>query len=166
MTDFNKAFFLKKEQRKPAWRVIDAQDRVLGRLATEIADILRGKNKASYTPHTDGGDYVVIVNAEKVKLTSDKMDSKMYASYSGWIGGYKELSARQVAAKDPTRLITYAVEGMLPKNRLSRQIIKKLKVYVGAEHPHKAHLVPADAGTTPKKARKPSAKKKTVTKSE
>lgn len=138
--DFNKTFFLKKEDNKPKWHVIDATDKVLGRLATEAADRLRGKDEATFTPHTDSGDYVVVINAEKVKLTGKKMDDKIYASYSGWIGGLKELTAKQVKEKDPTRLIKYAVKGMLPKNKLSRQIIKKLKIYVGSEHPHKAQV--------------------------
>jgi large subunit ribosomal protein L13 len=138
--DFNKTYFMKKEEKSPSWRLIDAQDKVLGRLATEITNILRGKDMPTYTPQTDSGDYVVVINAEKIKLTADKMDTKIYATYSGWIGGLKELTAKQVMEKDPARLIEYAVKGMLPKNRLSRQIIKKLKVYAGTEHPHKAQI--------------------------
>jgi large subunit ribosomal protein L13 len=138
--DFNKTFFLKKEERKPAWRVIDAQDKVLGRLATEITNILRGKDVPTFTPHTDSGDYVVVINAEKIKLTADKMNTKIYQRYSGWIGGLKELTAQQLMEKDPEHLIKLAVKGMLPKNRLSSQIIKKLKVYGGPEHPHKAQV--------------------------
>ena len=136
--DMNKSFVLKKEDRNPQWRVIDAEGKVLGRLATQVADILRGKDKATYTPHTDSGDYVVIINATKVVLTGDKLDGKEYARYSGWMGGYKTMTARELLAKHPTKMIEFAVRGMLPKNKLNRQIIKKLKVYVGSEHPHKA----------------------------
>jgi large subunit ribosomal protein L13 len=138
--DFNSTFFLKKEERLPAWRLINAEGKILGRLATEITEILRGKDVPTFTPHTDSGDYVVVINAEKIKLTADKMNTKIYTSYSGWIGGLKELTAKQVMEKDPARLIEYAVEGMLPKNRLSRQIIKKLKVYAGDQHPHAAQI--------------------------
>jgi large subunit ribosomal protein L13 len=149
--NFNKTFFLKKEEVEPSWRVIDAQGKVLGRLATEIADTLRGKDKASYTPHTSPSAYVVVINAEKIVLTKDKMDKKIYTSYSGWIGGLKELTARQVMQKDPTRLITHAVKGMLPKNRLSDAVLRNLKVYAGSEHPHTAQ-----ANTALKKAKKKS----------
>ena len=138
--EMNKAFFLKKEDRKPQWRVIDAKDQVLGRLATMVADVLRGKDKPEYTPHTDTGDYVVIINAKDVKLTGDKWKKKIYDRYSGWIGGYKETTAEQVREKFPARIIELAVQRMLPKNKLSRQIIKKLKVYAGAEHPHTAKI--------------------------
>ncbi|MBN1549752.1 50S ribosomal protein L13 [Candidatus Babeliales bacterium] len=138
--DFNKTFFLKKEARDPQWHLIDATDQVLGRLATDIADKLRGKDEATFTPHTDSGDYVVVINAEKVKLTGKKLDKKIYSSYSGWIGGLKELTAKQVMEKDPRRIIEAAVRGMLPKNKLSRQIFKKLKVYAGSKHPHQAHI--------------------------
>ncbi len=137
--DMNKTFFLRKEDRDPKWWVIDAQDKVLGRLATEIADILRGKDKAYYTPHTDCGAYVIVLNADKVTLTGKKWEDKIYARYSGFIGGYKEQSAKELLAKHPTHLIEKAVRGMLPKNKLNRQIIKKLKAYTGSEHPHSAH---------------------------
>lgn len=139
----NKAFFLKKEDRTPQWRLIDAEGKVLGRLATEIAEALRGKDKPEYTPHTDGGDYVVVINAEKVALTGRKLDGKkgkIYARYTGYIGGYKETSAQEMLERHPEKIIQKAVEGMLPDNRLSRQIIKKLKVYAGAEHPHASHI--------------------------
>ena len=138
--DMNKSFVLKKEARDPQWRIIDATDKILGRLATEVADILRGKNKPEYTPHTDSGDYVVITNCEKIRLTGNKMKDKIYVSNSGWIGGKKEKSAEDVMRKDPARLIEYAVKGMLPKNKLSAQVLKKLKVYVGDKHPHKAQI--------------------------
>ena len=136
----NRAFYLRKEDRQPKWVIVDAQDKILGRLATEIADVLRGKDKASYTPHTDSGDYVVVINAEKVKLTGKKREQKMYISYSGWIGGRKEVSAEKMLIKHPTFIVEHAVKGMLPKNKLARQQIKKLKVYVGSEHPHKAQV--------------------------
>lgn len=136
--DMNKAFFLRKEDRDPKWFLINAEGQVLGRLATKIADILRGKNKPSYTPHTDGGDYVIVINAEKVKLTGNKLEDKVYDRYSGWIGGYKTLTAKQVLERHPTKIIQHAVNGMLPKNKLNRQVIKKLKVYAGTQHPHMA----------------------------
>ena len=136
----NRAFFLRKEDRSPKWRLIDAQGKILGRLATEIAEALRGKDKTYYTPHTDCGDYIVVINAEKVALTGNKLKGKVYARYTGYIGGYKETTAQEMLDKHPTRLIQYAVKGMLPKNKLSDQVIKKLKVYAGTEHPHKAQL--------------------------
>lgn len=136
--DMNRVFFLRKEDRKPQWKVIDAEGQTLGRLATQIAETLRGKDKAHFTPHTDGGDYVVVINAEKIHLTGNKWEGKEYARYTGWIGGYKVRSAQEMLAKHPTDIITLAVRGMLPKNRLSRQVIKKLKVYVGNQHPHQA----------------------------
>ena len=136
----NSAFFKKKEDRSPQWRLIDAEGKILGRLATEIAEILRGKDKAEYTPHTDCGDYVIVINAEKVALTGDKLKNMIYARYTGYMGGLRETSARDMLKKHPTHLVEHAVKGMLPKNRLSNQIIKKLKVYAGSEHPHKAQL--------------------------
>jgi large subunit ribosomal protein L13 len=140
MNDMNKVFYVRKEDTEPKWRLIDAKDKVLGRLATEVAEILRGKDKPIYAPHTDCGDYVVIINAEKVVLTGNKMEDKEIVKYSGWIGGYKVTKAKDLLKKHPTRLIEIAVRGMLPKNRLSRQIYKKLKVYAGTDHPHKAQL--------------------------
>ncbi len=140
----NRAFFLKKEDRDPRWKVFDATGRVLGRFATEIADILRGKDKVEYTPHTDAGDYVIVINAEKIKLTGDKWKKKEYRRYTGWMGGYKVLSARQMLEKHPTKIITQAVHGMLPKNKLNREILKKLKVYTGETHPHKAQVEAAE----------------------
>jgi len=138
--DFNRTFFLKKEDKAPKWRLIDAEGKVLGRLATAIADTLRGKDKANYTPHTDGGDYVVVINADKVKLTGKKLTGKIYDRYTGWMGGYKTATAQEMLEKHPTHLLMHAVKGMLPKNKLSRDVIKKLKLYVGAEHPHKAQM--------------------------
>lgn len=138
--DMNKAFFLKKEDEKPNWVVIDAKDQVLGRLATRVADILRGKNRPQYTPHADAGDYVVIINAQDIVLTGNKWNDKIYTSYSGWFSGKKEISAKDLTAKHPTRVIELAVERMLPKNRLSRQLMRKLRIYTGAEHPHEAQV--------------------------
>lgn len=138
--NFNRTFFLRKEDRAPKWRLIDAEGQILGRLATTIAEALRGKDKALYTPHTDGGDYVIVINAEKVVLTGKKLTDKIYDRYSGWQGGYKTVSARDVLAKNPTRVLMHAVKGMLPKNTLSNTVIKKLKLYAGKEHPHQAQL--------------------------
>lgn len=138
--DMNRIFYLKKEDRDPSWHVIDAKDQILGRLATKIADTLRGRDKAHFTHHTDTGDYVVVINAKNIKVTGNKFEDKKYVSYSGWIGGQKERTFKQLMAKDPTQIIIKAVKGMLPRNKLSREIIKKLKVYAGSEHPHKAQI--------------------------
>lgn len=136
--DMNKAFFLKKEDRTPAWKVIDAEGQVVGRLATQIADMLRGKDKASYTQHTDSGDYIVVINAEKIIFTGDKMSQKEYKWYTGWIGGLKTLTAQQMLEKKPEEILRHAVKGMLPRNKMSDAHLRKLKIYVGSEHPHKA----------------------------
>jgi len=138
--DFNKTFFLRKEDRKPQWIVIDAKDQILGRLATGIADKLRGKDKVHFTPHTDGGDYVIVINAKDVKLTGKKMTDKQYVSYSGWISGKKIRTPEEILAKHPTELVELAVKRMLPKNKLSRQLIKKLLIYPDAKHPHTAQV--------------------------
>ena len=137
IVDMNSAFFLRKEDNEnPKWRIIDAKGKVLGRMATEIADILRGKNKPYFTPHADSGDYVVVINASQVVLTGNKMEDKEYAHYTGWIGGRKVTSAKELLAKHPDRIITLAVKGMLPKNILSRYLLRKLRVYPGSQHPH------------------------------
>lgn len=120
------------------WFIVDATDMVVGRLATKIADVLRGKNKPSFTPHADTGDFVVVINCEKVIFTGRKMDDKEYITYSGYPGGQKRKTPRQVLAKHPERVIENAVKGMLPKNKLSNAIYKKLFVYAGEEHPHGA----------------------------
>src|SRR5213596_2212504 len=120
------------------WHVVDAEGAVLGRLAAQVADILRGKDKPIYTPHLDAGDFVVVINAEKVLLTGKKETNKRFMSYSGWKGGEKYKSVAQVRAKQPEKLITHAVRGMVPKNRLGRVLMTKLKVYKGPEHPHAA----------------------------
>ena len=124
------------DQRK--WHVIDANGAVLGRLAAQVADILRGKNKPVYTPHLDAGDFVVVINAEKVLVTGNKETGKKYMTYSGWKGGEKYTSVAQLRARQPEKLITHAVRGMVPKNRLGRVLMTKLKVYKGENHPHAA----------------------------
>ena len=124
------------EQRK--WHVVDANGAILGRLAVQIADILRGKNKPVYAPHLDAGDFVVVINAEKVALTGKKETEKFFMSYSGWRGGEKFTSVAQVRAKQPEKLITHAVKGMLPKNRLGDKLLTKLKVFKGPQHDHEA----------------------------
>ncbi|MFQ5559731.1 MAG: 50S ribosomal protein L13 [Nitrospinota bacterium] len=128
----------KKEGVERRWVLLDAEDQVLGRLATNVADILRGKNKTTYTPHLDMGDFVVIVNAEKIRLTGNKLKKKVYYRHSGFPGGLKSETALERQKKYPERIILDAVSGMLPKNKLRKQIIKKLKVYPGGEHPHVA----------------------------
>ena len=120
------------------WVVIDATNEVLGRLASQIAKILRGKNKPSYTPHVDCGDYVIVVNAEKVKLTGDKLTEKVYVRHTGYPGGQRFATAQDYLKKKPEFVIEEAVRGMLPKTRLGEAIFKNLKVYAGAEHPHAA----------------------------
>ncbi len=124
------------EKRK--WHVIDADGAILGRLAVLIADTLRGKNKPVYTPHLDAGDFVVVINAEKVAVTGKKETDKEFMTYSGWKGGEKYKTVAQVRAKHPEKLITHAVRGMVPKNRLGRVLMTKLKVYKGDKHPHSA----------------------------
>lgn len=123
-------------QRK--WILVDAENQVLGRLATQIAVRLRGKHLPQFTPHVDLGDFVVVVNAEKVRLTGNKWDQKVYYRHSGYMGGVKETPARKLNQEHPERMVRLAVWGMLPKNRLGRKLIKKLKVYRGSEHPHEA----------------------------
>ena len=120
------------------WHVINAEGAVLGRLAAQVADILRGKNKPVYTPHLDAGDFVVVINAEKVVVTGKKETGKLFMTYSGWKGGEKFTSVAQIRARHPEKLITHAVRGMVPKNRLGRVLMTKLKVYKGNQHPHAA----------------------------
>ncbi|MGB0640729.1 MAG: 50S ribosomal protein L13 [Myxococcota bacterium] len=118
------------------WFVIDAEDQILGRLATRVATVLRGKHKPTFTNHVDTGDYVIVINASKVKLTGNKEAQKKYYRYSGYAGGLKVRSVSDLRENDPERIITQAVRGMLPKNKLARDVISKLKVYGGDEHPH------------------------------
>jgi len=124
------------DQRK--WHVVDAKGAVLGRLAAQIANVLRGKNKPVYTPHLDAGDFVVVINAEQVVVTGKKETDKKFMTYSGWKGGEKYRSVEQIRARHPEKLITHAVRGMVPKNRLGRVLMTKLKVYKSGEHPHAA----------------------------
>ena len=128
----------KFEPEKRKWYLIDAKGKTLGRIATQIANILRGKNKPTFTPYVDCGDFVVVVNAKYVKLTGRKLEQKKYYRHSGYIGGLKETTAADMLDKYPERVIVHAVKGMLPKNRLSNRLITKLKVYPEANHPHKA----------------------------
>ncbi len=128
----------KPEDADHQWFVVDAEDKILGRLATEIAIRLRGKHKPEFAPHMDMGDFVVVVNAEKIKVTGNKLDQKFYYKHSGYVGGLKSRSLREMLDKKPEEVIRKAVRGMLPKNRLARQQIKKLKIYAGPAHPHEA----------------------------
>lgn len=123
---------------KKGWVLVDAEDKVLGRFASEVAKIIRGKHKPDFTPHVDGGDNVIVINAEKVKLTGNKMNDKQYVSYSGYPGGQRFISAKDLIAKKPTAVVEKAVRRMLPKNRLGRAIGGNLFVYAGSEHPHSA----------------------------
>jgi len=130
--------YAKKNEIERRWLLVDAKDLVLGRVASEVASILRGKRKPSFTPNTDTGDFVVVVNAGAVRLTGKKWSDKMYYDHSGWVGGLRERTATEVLAKHPTDLVRRAVRGMLPKGPLGYAMIRKLKVYAGAEHPHVA----------------------------
>lgn len=120
------------------WWVVDASGKTLGRMATEIAKVIRGKNKPTFTPHVDTGDFVVVINSEKVEMSGNKWNDEKFYSHSRYFGSLKELTAAQLRQKDPSRVVIEAVQGMLPKNKLSKQVIKKLKVYSGGEHPHSA----------------------------
>ncbi len=133
-----KTFLAKKETVKRDWVIIDAKDQVLGRLAVKIANHLRGRNKPTYTPHVDTGDFVVVINADKIALTGKKEEQKKYMFYSGYVGGEKYLSVTQMQERRPDFVVKHAVKGMLPKNRLARKMLTKLKVYTGEEHPHEA----------------------------
>jgi len=133
-----KTYTVRKGDIKREWYVVDAQGKTLGRLASEIAKILRGKHKPIYVPHLDCGDYVIVVNAEKVQVTGKKLDQKFYYRHSGYPGGLKSINLRDQLQKHPTRVLKAAVRGMLPKNRLGRAMIKKLKLYAGSSHPHQA----------------------------
>lgn len=135
-----KTTFLKKEQvlNNKKWYIIDATDQILGRLAIEVANILRGKNKPSFTPNVDSGDNVIIINSDKVKLSSDKAEKEIWYSHSGYIGGLRARPGKVMLSKYSDELVVGAVKGMLPKNRLSNQLIKKLHVYKNDKHPHEA----------------------------
>jgi large subunit ribosomal protein L13 len=133
-----KTFMAKANEIERKWFIVDAEGKVLGRLASEVAKILKGKNKPIYTPHVDTGDHVIILNASKIVLTGKKLDQKMYRTHSQYPGGLKETPYRRLMAEKPEKVVYEAIRGMLPHNRLGRQMIKKLKVYRGAEHPHEA----------------------------
>lgn len=130
--------FIKPEDADRKWYLVDAKDQVLGRLATKVASVIRGKNKPAFTPNMDTGDFVIVINADKIKVTGKREELKTYSHYSGYPGGLKTKSYGEVMDKKPEFIIENAVKGMLPKNRLGNSLIKKLKVYKGEEHPHKA----------------------------
>ena len=133
-----KTFVAKEQEIEKKWYLVDAEDRVLGRLATQIADRLRGKHKPIFTPHADTGDFIVVVNADKIALKGSKLDQKYHYRHSGYMGGLKKTSARELLEKKPGELLRVAVKGMLPKNSLGRRQLKKLKIYAGPDHPHEA----------------------------
>lgn len=133
-----KTYYAKPGEVEREWLLVDAEDMVLGRLATQVAQILKGKTKPTYTPNVDVGDFVVVINAEKIRLTGNKTEQKNYYSHSGYVGGLKEISFKRMLEKHPERIIEKAVRGMLPKNTLGRAMGKKLKVYAGPDHPHAA----------------------------
>ncbi|MFP4085159.1 MAG: 50S ribosomal protein L13 [Desulfobacteraceae bacterium] len=138
-----KTFVAKEQDVDKRWYLVDAQDKVLGRLATQIAVRLRGKHKPIFTPHADTGDFVVVVNADKVVMTGRKWREKVYSRHTGYIGGLKQISAGKLLEKKPTEVLIHAVRGMLPKNSLGRRQLKKLKVYAGPNHPHEAQQAEA-----------------------
>ena len=133
-----KTLSIKQEDVRRSWYVIDATDRTLGRLSTQIAIRIRGKHKAEFTPHVDTGDYVVVINAEKVRVTGNKLDDKIYNHHTGFPGGIKSISLAKLMQKSPEKVVEIAVKGMMPKSKLGRSMINKLKVYAGSEHPHAA----------------------------
>ena len=133
-----KTYVAKPQDIERKWYVVDAEGQVLGRLAAQVAAILRGKHKPIYTPHVDTGDHVIVINAEKVVLTGNKLRAKKYYRHSGYVGGIKSITAGELLNRYPERVIQRAVRGMIPRNRLGRQMIKKLKVYAGPDHPHQA----------------------------
>jgi large subunit ribosomal protein L13 len=133
-----KTYVAKEQEISKKWYLVDAKDRVLGRLATQIAMRLRGKHKPIFTPHADTGDFIVVINANKLTLTGRKWDKKIYYRHTGYTGGLKEISAKKLLEKKPEDILRFAVRGMLPKNSLGRRQLKKLKIYSGSEHPHQA----------------------------
>src|SRR5688572_2586976 len=135
-----KTYVAKPTDRQRDWYVVDAEGKTLGRLATQIADTLRGKRKPQYTPHVDTGDFVVVVNAEKIAVTGSKLDTKIYYRHSGYPGGIRQRTLREQLDRRPTEVLRKAVKGMLPKNKLAAAQIRKLKIYAGPEHPHEAQL--------------------------
>ena len=133
-----KTFSAKKEDIKPKWHLIDANGEILGRLAVTVAKVIRGKHKPTFTPHVDTGDFVIIVNADKVRLTGNKLKDKMYYRHTGYPGGIRSMSAEKLLQKKPEEVLRKAIRGMLPKNSLGRHILKKAKIYASADHPHSA----------------------------
>ena len=133
-----KIYLAKEKEVERKWYIIDAEDKVLGRLASEVASILRGKKKPIYTPNVDTGDYVIVINADKIRLTGKKWDQKQHVYHTGYPGGRREVSYKEILEKHPERIVQYAVKGMMPKNSLGRRMFRKLKVYAGSEHPHEA----------------------------
>ena len=140
MATSTKPYRTRASELKPDWHVIDAEGRTLGRLCTEIAVLLQGKHKPIYVPYLNTGDYVIVVNAEKIHVTGNKLEQKVYYRHSGYHGGLKEETLAKVLAKTPTRVIKKAVKGMLPKNSLGRHMLSRLKIYAGGEHPHQAQV--------------------------
>ena len=147
MANSNKPYQTKAAELKPEWHLIDAEDKTLGRLSSEIAMLLQGKHKPIYVPHLNTGDYVIVVNAQKIRVTGNKLRQKMYYRHSGYHGGLTERTLQQMLDKTPTRVITQSVKGMLPKNALGRHMLARMKVYTGPDHPHQAQL----AGSQPVK---------------
>ena len=133
-----KTEYFTKDEADAVWYVVDAKDKVLGRLATQVATVIRGKHKQKFTPNADIGDFVIVVNADKVRLTGRKMSGKLYRHHTGYMGGLKETTPEKVLARHPTRIVEWAVRGMLPKSRLGDRLFTKLKVYAGPDHPHRA----------------------------
>ena len=133
-----KTYNMTQEEIRRVWYLVDAEGQTLGRIASRIAAVLRGKHKPTFTPWLDCGDFVVVVNADKIKVTGNRLDSKVYYRHSGYVGGLKAITLRDQLGKHPERVLAAAVKGMLPRNRLGRQMFKKLKVYAGSEHPHAA----------------------------
>ncbi len=133
-----KTYSVKASDIKRDWFIVDAKDKILGRLATEVATILRGKHKPQFTPHMDMGDFIIVINAEKIRVTGKKLEQKIYYRHSGYLGGLKEENLEKVLAEKPEQAVMRAVKGMLPSNKLGRAMLKKLKVYAGGEHPHEA----------------------------
>jgi large subunit ribosomal protein L13 len=129
---------IRKEDVRHQWYVVDAENKVLGRLASEVAKVLRGKHKPTFTPHVDTGDYVVVINADKIALTGNKWEQKVYRWHTGYPGGFREMSVSKLHQRHPERVVEYAVWGMLPKNKLGRAMYRKLKVYASSTHPHAA----------------------------
>ncbi len=138
-----KSYISKPAEVNRKWFVVDAEGKTLGRLSTEIASVLRGKHKVTFTPHVDGGDFVVVLNAEKIVVTGKKAEQKVYRHHTGWIGNLKEISYKRMLEEKPEEIITAAVRGMLPKNKLRSPMMTRLKVYAGNEHPHAAQKLEA-----------------------